>query len=332
MKYMVMECHMGYAVLLDENGRFVKAANFHYQVGQTVTDPVLMKQTGNSFASGRISRAAVGIAAAAACLFLLFGGYYQNYLRAETSIYLTINPSVCMELNRKGDVVRLSGANEDGERLLEGYEPGSRDRLEIMDELIHRAIEMGFLSEGGLVTIDINAPDEVRFQQYGVEFRTNLTEYLEDQLTVEIQIVGNGAVSGSTEEGPEAERSDEDPDDSESGTSTGTGSEKVPDAPKETETPADSSVPAAAPAAGANQETGKERQTVTPASEETYSASDYGTDYESTDYGEEHPEEPDEEETDYEEPEDSSDYEEPENRSDYEEPEDNSDYETTDYE
>lgn len=291
MKYIVMECHMGHAVLLDENGRFVKAANFHYQVGQTVTDPVLMKQMGNSFASGRISRAVVGIAAAAACLFLLFGGYYQNYLQAETSIYLTINPSVCMELNRKGDVIRLSGANEDGERLLEGYKPGSRDRLEIMDELIHRAIEMGFLSEGGLVTIDINTPDEVRFQQYGVEFRTNLTEYLENQLTVEIQIVGNGAVSGSTEEGPEA-----------------------------------------APAAGANLETGKERQTVTPASEEIYSASDYGTDYESTDYGEEHPEEPDEEETDDGEPEDSSDYEEPESRSDYEELEDNSDYETTDYE
>ena len=42
MKYMVMECHTGYAVLLDEEGRFWKAANLHYQVGETVEDPVRM--------------------------------------------------------------------------------------------------------------------------------------------------------------------------------------------------------------------------------------------------------------------------------------------------
>lgn len=42
MKYIVMECHFSYAVLLDENGKFLKAANRNYQVGQTVTDPVLV--------------------------------------------------------------------------------------------------------------------------------------------------------------------------------------------------------------------------------------------------------------------------------------------------
>ena len=29
MSYLVMECHPGYAVLLDEEGRFFKAANLH---------------------------------------------------------------------------------------------------------------------------------------------------------------------------------------------------------------------------------------------------------------------------------------------------------------
>ena len=36
MTYLVMETHMAYAVLLDENGRFLKAANLRYQVGDTV--------------------------------------------------------------------------------------------------------------------------------------------------------------------------------------------------------------------------------------------------------------------------------------------------------
>lgn len=37
-----MECHFSYAVLLDENGRFYKAANRSYEVGQRVKDPVIV--------------------------------------------------------------------------------------------------------------------------------------------------------------------------------------------------------------------------------------------------------------------------------------------------
>ena len=34
--YLVMETHPAYAVVLDEGGRFLKAANLRYQVGDTV--------------------------------------------------------------------------------------------------------------------------------------------------------------------------------------------------------------------------------------------------------------------------------------------------------
>lgn len=190
MKYIVMECHTSYAVLLDEEGRFVKAANLHYEQGQTVEDPVLMRDTVPS--KKKKIRRIVSIAAAAACFFLVFNSYYQSYMLPDTAIYLRINPSVCMELNRKGNVVRLIGTNEDGEKLLENYKRSSNDRLVVTDELIDRAIAMGFLSEGGRVVIDIDAPDQVHFQKYGVELRTNLTEYLESQLTVDIEIIEHG--------------------------------------------------------------------------------------------------------------------------------------------
>ena len=36
MTYLVMETHPAYAVLLDEKGRYLKAANMRYQVGDTV--------------------------------------------------------------------------------------------------------------------------------------------------------------------------------------------------------------------------------------------------------------------------------------------------------
>ena len=38
MKYLVMETHPAYAVLLDEEGRFLKAANLGYQVGVRVEE------------------------------------------------------------------------------------------------------------------------------------------------------------------------------------------------------------------------------------------------------------------------------------------------------
>ena len=44
MRYLVMECHTSYAVLLDECGCFVRAANLCYQVGETVEEPVLLRE------------------------------------------------------------------------------------------------------------------------------------------------------------------------------------------------------------------------------------------------------------------------------------------------
>ena len=189
MRYLVMECHPGYAVLLDEAGRFLKAANLRYEVGQTVYDPVLMKE--RSEKKGHIVRwVSSGVAAIAACLLLFFGfGYYQAYMQTYSSIYLSINPEVRMDLNRQGTVVGLAGTNEDGTLLLEGYDGRGKDKVTVADELIDRAIAMGFLSEGGRVTFSIDSPDDALFEAYGIELRTKVTEHLDGRVTVTIEIL-----------------------------------------------------------------------------------------------------------------------------------------------
>lgn len=186
MKYLVMECHPGYAILLDEEGRFRKAANLHYKVGQTVRDPVWMRTERRRPARWVRS----GIAAAAACLLLFLGvQFYQGYLQPYSFIYLTINPEVRMNLNRQGTVVGLAGTNADGEALLEGYDGRGKDKVTVADELIDRAIEMGFLSDGGRVSFSIDAPDEALFQAYGTELRTEVTEHLDGRILVTLEIV-----------------------------------------------------------------------------------------------------------------------------------------------
>ena len=205
MSYLVMECHPGYAVLLDEEGRFLKAANLRYEIGQTVYDPVLMKETPER-QRHTMRWVSSGIAAIAACFLLFFGfGYYQNYMQPYSSIYLTINPEVQMDLNRQGTVVELTGTNEDGDTLLEGYDGKGKDKVTVADELIDRAIEMGFLSDGGQVSFSIASPDEALFQEYGTELRTKVTEHLDGRITITIEIINHK--DGQGQENPESSSS-----------------------------------------------------------------------------------------------------------------------------
>ena len=189
MKYIVMECHPGFAILLDEEGRFRKAANFRYEVGRTVTDPVWMNEVPErKRQTKRWVRS--GLAAAAACFVLVFGiNFYENFLKPYSFIYMNINPEVEMDLNRRGTVVKVIARNEDGEKLIEGYSARGKDEVEVADDLIERAIEMGFLTDGGGISFFIDTPDESLFLEYGTELRTGVTEFLDGKLDVLLRIV-----------------------------------------------------------------------------------------------------------------------------------------------
>lgn len=200
MSYIVMECHPGYVILLDEEGRFLKAANLHYEVGQTISHPVMMHD--EAFKQKKmIQFITSGAATIAACLLLFLGaGYYQSYMAAYSSIYLSINPEVQIDLNKHGMAVRLTGTNEDGRTLLEGYNGKGKDKVTIADELIDRAIEMGFLSEGGRISFSIDTPDDVLFQEYGVELRSEITSYLDGRISVTIEIYDHHTAKPAADE------------------------------------------------------------------------------------------------------------------------------------
>ena len=75
MKYLVMETHPAYAVVLDEEGHFLKAANLRYRVGDTVQEIVELRTPQRKPAS--LWKPLSGLAGLAACLCLVFFGYYQ---------------------------------------------------------------------------------------------------------------------------------------------------------------------------------------------------------------------------------------------------------------
>ena len=82
MEYLVMETFNTYAVLLDSEGRFVKTANPGYEIGETVTTPVIMRDKPLEKVSGlsKINKRVVAsIVAIAAMVALFFGvNFYQQ--------------------------------------------------------------------------------------------------------------------------------------------------------------------------------------------------------------------------------------------------------------
>ena len=157
MNYLVMEVHPAYAVVLDEEGRFLKAANLRYQVGDTVRDIVELRRP-------REKRPALwkplsGVAGLAACLCLVFFGYYQPNFTPYGALRIQINPDVELTLSRTDRVLELEGLNEDGQSLIAGYEYSGKDREDVTGELVERAIDLGYLSGGETVSITVTSAD-----------------------------------------------------------------------------------------------------------------------------------------------------------------------------
>lgn len=186
MKYLVMEVRPSYAILLDEEGRFVRAANLHYEPGQRVEHIVPMRTRA---ARGRGMLIWLPGALAAACLVLMAAVLLRAPIAPYASVYLTINPQVRIDVDRRSVARGLEGVNPDGQALVEGYDWKGKQLDQVTDELIDRAVAMGYLAPGGAITIDLEAEDEIWAEQTNRQLREHLEEYLQYQnLRVTVQV------------------------------------------------------------------------------------------------------------------------------------------------
>lgn len=195
MKYMVMECHPGYAVVLSDDGRFLKVANMRYETGQTVTDvvelslPQLQEESGKK----RNRRWMSSLAAVAACLVLVITSVFFTNQMTYASVYMAINPEVRIDVNRNDMVVGVEGVNADGADLLEGYEYREKDLDLVMDELVDRAIDMGYLHEGGQIALTLDADDNEWVVTHGDTLTDQLNKHLTEKLTITVEIIAQSA-------------------------------------------------------------------------------------------------------------------------------------------
>ena len=183
MKYLVMECHSGYAVLMDEDSRFVTAANMHYEVGQTVTDPVLLEtESRQKSGMSRIIMRAVGVSAAAACLVLAgFTGY--RFFRPDkpaphSVVFVSDAAEIEMQLDKNGSVVKLTSDSECGNQIIEKYiESHGRtsDRVDTANDLLALQINDGYISSGD--TVEVYIPESSSgCEEYKAEFENKMAD------------------------------------------------------------------------------------------------------------------------------------------------------------
>ncbi len=197
MKYLVMETHPAYAVVLDERGRFLKAANLHYQVGETVEDVVELRLPP---ARRRLRPAwgVVGALAAAACLCLGFFGYWQPNFVPYGTLRIQINPDVELSVSKTDRVLDLRGLNADGEALLEGLDLKGEDSDDAVEELVERALEQGYLAPGGTVSILASSEDDDWQIREEAALQAQLEAKYGDSIAVHLGAAG-------TEQAPQAQ-------------------------------------------------------------------------------------------------------------------------------
>lgn len=179
MKYLVMECGTAYAVVLDDRGKFLRVANMGYEVGQTVTDVI---PAGNPSSQNiRTARRLARLAASAVLTFLMmFGAYYYIFASFGT-VRMQINPDILISVNRLGYALNVSGLNEDGRLLAEGYGTLGKKLSIVSNDMAERAMALGYLKHGGNIGITADSDDhewsENTETRLMIELQVHLAEY-----------------------------------------------------------------------------------------------------------------------------------------------------------
>ena len=184
MTYLVMECHLAYAIVLDQAGRIIKVANMGYEVGQKVDDVIEQQHRPALFRM----RLASMVAAACLCLAVLGGGGYGACFIPYGTVHLKINPDVLMSVSYMDRVVGLEGLNEDGNRLIGQVSYKGKHAEEVTRLLVERAVDMGYLAEGGTVMVKADGGSIRWKQKREDDIGTGLRRQFEGRMQVEIKV------------------------------------------------------------------------------------------------------------------------------------------------
>lgn len=184
MKYLVMEVHPGWAVLLGADGRFIKAVNLNYSVGDTVYDILPMRdfRTRRQLIKRALIRLFVLICAVALVLLLRF-----MLFTTTSAVLLDLDGEVLIKLNRLDYVIGLEAHDSEGGLLINGVGSFGARVGDISAQLIERALQLGYLDEDDKAELEIYSDDKAHRNKIIGELYEQLGERFGESVELEIE-------------------------------------------------------------------------------------------------------------------------------------------------
>ena len=129
---------------------------------------------------------------AAACFAIIFIGWFQVYRVADATVYLDVNPSVTLDINRLGKVISADADNEDGRIILDNMALKGIDADVAMNALLGSMVKHGYLSQAqNTLLISVGGKNEARTTALRQKLSANAEQTLET-------LLGSGIILGQT--------------------------------------------------------------------------------------------------------------------------------------
>lgn len=128
----------------------------------------------------------------AACFAVILAAWFQMFRFTDTTVFLDVNPSVTLDVNRLGKVISTEADNEDGRIILDNMDLRYTDIDVAMNALLGSMVKHGYLSQmQNVLLISVNGRNEARAEA----LRQRLSAKAEQTLAT---LLGNGIVLGQT--------------------------------------------------------------------------------------------------------------------------------------
>ena len=100
---------------------------------------------------------------AAACFAVFFLIWFQVFRSTDTTVFLDVNPSITLDVNRFGKVIRAKADNQDGRIILDDMDLRGTEIDVAMNALLGSMFKHGYLSQAqNILLISVNGKDEAR--------------------------------------------------------------------------------------------------------------------------------------------------------------------------
>ena len=115
----------------------------------------------------RFMKPALALLTAAAIFLFAFVNWQMTTQWVDSMVYLDVNPSLTLETNRRDQVIRLSGLNDESQALIEGLDYKGKSLEAVAAELLDRLVLQGYVSssEPAILLSVFNEDPEKRSRQ-----------------------------------------------------------------------------------------------------------------------------------------------------------------------